>query len=141
MAKQTITKLIDDISGGAADETIKFAYDGVEYEIDLSTKNANALRAQLEPYLYGARKVGKSATSTRGRGGDNVKRLPTAQERELRQQMRTWLRDNGWTVPDRGRISAELENAYETRTKGPNATQPARKGTKKAGVPAAEFTA
>jgi hypothetical protein len=40
MAKRTIHMLIDDIDGGDADETVKFAVDGVQYEIDLSKKNA-----------------------------------------------------------------------------------------------------
>ena len=40
MAKQIIHKLVDDIDNGDADETVKFALDGIQYEIDLSEKNA-----------------------------------------------------------------------------------------------------
>jgi hypothetical protein len=47
MAKETITKLIDDLDGGEAHETVKFGLDGHSYEIDLSTKNANKLRNAL----------------------------------------------------------------------------------------------
>jgi hypothetical protein len=43
VAKQTITKLIDDLDKGEADETVKFGLDGVQYEIDLSAKNAAKL--------------------------------------------------------------------------------------------------
>jgi len=36
--------LEDDLEGGKADETVKFALDGIQYEIDLSEKNAQKLR-------------------------------------------------------------------------------------------------
>jgi hypothetical protein len=36
--------LEDDYDGGSADETVSFALDGAEYEIDLSSKNASGLR-------------------------------------------------------------------------------------------------
>jgi hypothetical protein len=39
-----VTYLVDDIEGGDADETVKVNLDGTEYEIDLSNKNAQALR-------------------------------------------------------------------------------------------------
>ena len=38
VAKQIIHKLVDDLDGGDADETVKFALDGVQYEIDLSER-------------------------------------------------------------------------------------------------------
>ena len=43
MAKQIIHKLVDDLDGGDADETVKFALDGVQYEIDLSKANAGEI--------------------------------------------------------------------------------------------------
>ena len=47
MAKETITRLIDDLDGGEAHETVTFGLDGWSYEIDLSTKNATKLRNAL----------------------------------------------------------------------------------------------
>jgi hypothetical protein len=41
--------LEDDLDGGPADETVRFAIDGTSYEIDLSTTNAAAFRQQLAP--------------------------------------------------------------------------------------------
>ena len=35
MAKETITRLIDDLDKSDADETVRFGLDGIEYEIDL----------------------------------------------------------------------------------------------------------
>ena len=39
VASRTITALTDDIDGCDADETITFAFNGTQYEIDLSNKN------------------------------------------------------------------------------------------------------
>lgn len=55
MAKTVIVKLTDDLDGGDADETIVFGLDGKSYEIDLSTKNAAALRKALDKYVSAAR--------------------------------------------------------------------------------------
>ena len=42
MAKKVTVTLVDDFDGeGSADETVEFSLDGVSYEIDLSSKNAD----------------------------------------------------------------------------------------------------
>lgn len=51
MASKTVVELFDDMDGGRADETVRFALDGVEYEIDLSTEHAAALRDTLAVYI------------------------------------------------------------------------------------------
>ena len=51
MAKQIIHKLVDDLDGGDAEETVKFALDGIQYEIDLSDANAKKLRDVFAPYV------------------------------------------------------------------------------------------
>ena len=51
MAKRTIHMLVDDIDGGEADETVRFAVDGVQYEIDLSTLDFRGLRGCEGPCL------------------------------------------------------------------------------------------
>lgn len=60
MAKHTFIKLIDDIDGTDADETIRFALDGVQYELELSERNADKLREVLSPYAAAGRKVGRT---------------------------------------------------------------------------------
>lgn len=60
MAQTVIVKLTDDLDGGDADETIIFAVDGKTYEIDLSTKNATALRKDLEKYASKARPANRN---------------------------------------------------------------------------------
>jgi hypothetical protein len=107
MAQKVTVLLVDDIDGGAADETVSFSLDGVSYEIDLSTKNATAFRDAMASYVGTARRVGgraggRGAATRRRSGGDNR----TAQIRE-------WARANGHKVNERGRIPASIVEAYE----------------------------
>jgi hypothetical protein len=54
MAQKVTVALEDDLDGGPADETVRFEFDGTEYEIDLSAKNARAFRTTLAPFLEDA---------------------------------------------------------------------------------------
>lgn len=66
MAKKVTVTLVDDVDGEApADETVEFGVDGVTYEIDLSSKNAEKLRNQLSTWVEHARRV---SGRRRGRG-------------------------------------------------------------------------
>lgn len=51
MAEKITIALEDDLDGGPADQTVRFRLGGAEYEIDLSKKNAAALRKKLAPPL------------------------------------------------------------------------------------------
>ena len=57
MAQRVRVVLVDDLDGGAADETVTFGLDGVSYEIDLNASNAGALRESLATWVGHARKV------------------------------------------------------------------------------------
>ena len=108
MAQKVQVILVDDIDGGAADETVSFSLDGVSYEIDLSTKNAAALRDGLAQYVGTARKVG-----SRSSGGRGSARRRTAGGDNRTAQIREWARSNGHAVNERGRISAKVVEAYD----------------------------
>ncbi len=58
MSQKVVVELIDDLDGGKAEETVTFGLDGRAYNIDLSGKNARALRKALAPFVGSARKVG-----------------------------------------------------------------------------------
>ena len=45
MAKQVIQRLVDDIDGSEATESISFNVDGHSYQIDLNDRHAEELRA------------------------------------------------------------------------------------------------
>ena len=70
MAREVIEKLVDDLDGGEATETVTFALDGTSFEMDLSKKNATAFRKSFNRYIKAARR----STSTGGR-----RRKPAAQ--------------------------------------------------------------
>jgi hypothetical protein len=57
VASKTVVELFDDLDGGRADETVRFALDGVEYEIDLSRTNAAALRDVLAEFVAHAHRT------------------------------------------------------------------------------------
>lgn len=106
MAQRVQILLVDDLDGGEATETVTFALDGVTYEIDLSTKNAQSLRDNLAGYIDAGRRVS-------GRRGKNA-RLSRAGDSEL-SKIRKWARENGHKVSDRGRISKQISDAYANR--------------------------
>ncbi len=108
MAQQIITQLVDDIDGKdikQGGETVRFAVDGVAYEIDLNDKNAKRLRQSLSVYVQHGRKVG----GRRSGAGPAAKRKSNKTDLAA---MRQWARDNGYDVSDRGRISREVQKAY-----------------------------
>lgn len=111
MAQQTIIQLIDDLDGtqfaDGKGETVKFSLDGVDYEIDLTAKNAKKFRDSLALFVESARKVSGRGVR-RARNG----RQPARTDREQLQSVREWGRSNGYEVSDRGRIPAVVFEAY-----------------------------
>ncbi|HSE70187.1 MAG TPA: Lsr2 family protein [Nocardioidaceae bacterium] len=101
MAQRVNVVLVDDLDGNEASETVTFGLDGVDYEIDLSEANAEKLRKALETYVEAGRRVGgRRRKSQRSGGGTSAA------------DIRAWARENGWDVPERGRVSAEVREAY-----------------------------
>ena len=95
--------LEDDYDGGVAEETVTFALDGAEYEIDLSGENATKLRDQLAGWIGHARKTGGRRKKTAVKTGDSASTS----------EIRAWAVANGHDVSSRGRVSAEVREAYE----------------------------
>jgi len=72
-----VTRLVDDLDGGAATETVRFGLDGIGYELDLSAANAVMLRAVLGRYVDAARRVQDGAARrTRTAGVPAVRAAP-----------------------------------------------------------------
>ncbi|NGN91635.1 Lsr2 family protein [Nocardioides sp. KC13] len=105
MAKKVQIILEDDIDGSEAAETVSFALDGTNYEIDLSEANAAKLRDSLALFIGHAQKI-------TGRRGGGAKKA-AASGGSTPKVMREWAKANGYTVPDRGRIPAEVREAFE----------------------------
>jgi len=111
MAQKVQVLLVDDIDGGTADETVTFALDGVSYEIDLTSAHAAELRDALGTWVGHARKVGGRSSS--GRGGSSGGGASRPRRSSDAGAVRTWAKENGYDVSERGRISAEIRDAYE----------------------------
>jgi Lsr2 len=112
MAQRVNVVLVDDIDGSEAAETVTFGLDGVQYEIDLSAENADKFRDVLAPYVGHARRSGgrrRSAGGARSNGSAAASSRSGASAADIR----AWARENGWDVPDRGRVSAEVREAYD----------------------------
>ena len=109
MAQKVHIVLEDDIDGSEASETVSFALDGTSYEIDLNDKNAAGLRDALAAYIGHGRKV--SAGARRGRRSSSA--AGQGNGAHSAKEIRDWARSNGRKVPDRGRIPAEVREAFD----------------------------
>ena len=78
MAQKVQTLFIDDLDGSAAEGTVRFGLDGVEYEIDLSAEHSRELRDALARYVGAARRVGGNTNRPprSGRRGSAAGRTP-----------------------------------------------------------------
>jgi Lsr2 len=108
MAQKVQVVLIDDIDGGEATETVTFGLDGATYEIDLSDRNASQLRDALAHWVGNARRVSGRPTRPSGRRGGGSSSSSSSDTTAIR----AWAKENGYKVSERGRISAEVQQAY-----------------------------
>ncbi len=104
MARQVQTKLIDDLDESEASGTIRFGYEGGEYEIDLNEQHLQEFEEFLAPYIEHGRRLRDGQRRGR-RGGQQTKRDLSA--------IRQWAREQGYEVADRGRIANEILAKYD----------------------------
>jgi hypothetical protein len=130
VAQHVETRLVDDLDGSEADETVTFALAGRQYEIDLSGENAAKLRESLASFVAAARRSGGRQRPTATR---SAPRAAVASDREHTAAVREWARQNGHDISDRGRIPNSVLEAYEQRNAVPSATadEEAPKGKRK----------
>jgi len=115
MAQKVDVKYVDDLDGSDAAGTVAFALDGKSYEIDLSDDNAARLRDSLSAFVAAARRSGSSARRGRGqRTATEVATAPVRADREVTAAIRTWARENGHEVSERGRIPKAVVEAYQS---------------------------
>lgn len=109
MAQHTITKLVDDVDGSEASETVVFGLDGTAYEIDLNEAHAEDLREVLSPYVTVARRAGSQSG---GRGKRSRASSSAAAGDVNPKDVRAWAQANGIEVSARGRINAGVLEQY-----------------------------
>lgn len=122
MAQRVTVALVDDLDGGVADETVAFGLDGVWYEIDLSTDNAETMRNRLTDFVEAARRVrhpknanrapvGKTTTPT-GKRRDWPLGRPERLTSELAVRIREWAARKGIPLNPLGRFPDKVVNDY-----------------------------
>lgn len=106
MAQKVQVTLLCDLDDGNvdADETVQFSLGSNAYEVDVCAKHAQQIREGLEPFVAHAR---KASTGTARR------RPATASGRQQTASIRTWAKDHGIQVNERGRIPASVVKEYE----------------------------
>jgi hypothetical protein len=117
MAQKVHVAFVDDLDGGEAERTVVFGVDGKQYEIDLSERNVAMLLDILAPYVGAARKVG---------GGSRTPRMSSVPRtnREDTKAIREWATTQGMNVSSRGRIAADVLEAYKARGEKSAAEEP-----------------
>jgi Lsr2 len=124
MAERIVRQLIDDIDGteiaDGGGERVEFSIRGVDYQIDLSSANIAKMDKALKPYLQAAAKVrgsktrrsaktdGKPAATKQAAKANGIAKSSAEQQAAIRD----WARANGHEVAARGRIKAEIVEAF-----------------------------
>jgi len=124
MAKEVFTRLIDDITKEPVPEgqgeSVQFSLDGRTYELDLNDKNAKKFHDTMQFYVDHSVEV-EDAPSAPGRVGrpraSTAATKSTKRDPSQLQAIRDWANSNGYTVAPRGRIKAEIEEAYNNANK------------------------
>lgn len=109
MVKKIIEQYVSDLSGVDVPDSsgsLKFAFDGRSYEIDLTESERAQFEAAIKPYTAVARPA--QARSKSGRAGATGSSTGGVDPKLVR----TWAREHGHQVPDRGRIPAPVVEAY-----------------------------
>lgn len=111
MAKKVYVQLVDDIDDKPIDtggEHITYSVNGVDYEIDLSDKNAKEFHRKLDYYIEHSQKVGGKRGKKPTAGSSGAKR-----DANQTKAIREWAKSNGHNVSARGRIPADVEQAFD----------------------------
>lgn len=114
MAKSVTTRIIDDLDGKSTASTVRFSFDGVQHEIDLSADNLAKFTKVVAPYVAAARKV----TATKAAPGGRARRRSAALNGSRPSSadtgnIREWANSHGFSVSARGRIAAEVISAFQ----------------------------
>ncbi|WP_329462028.1 histone-like nucleoid-structuring protein Lsr2 [Streptomyces sp. NBC_01431] len=106
MAQKIVTIYTDDLTGEETQEaaTHTLVVDGVGYEIDLGPDSYDKLLEAVAPFTKAGRRIkaGHLRTAQKASGG----RTDTA-------AIRAWAKENGYEINSRGRVPAEVREAYD----------------------------
>ncbi|MGW8379338.1 Lsr2 family protein [Streptomyces sp. ODS28] len=115
MAQKVITIYTDDLTGEETEDakTVTFSIDGVAYEIDLSPESKDKFLEDMGPYMKAGRRSGRikdsvkpGAVTRKSAGRSQGGTQDTA-------KIRAWAKEQGYEVNERGRVPANIREAYE----------------------------
>lgn len=115
MVQRVQSVLVDDLDGRSpAEETVSFALDGVNYEIDLSSANAERFREAVRPWQEHGRRLARAGRHPRterrrGRAAATRARIDPAKSRAIR----VWAEENGFKISARGKIPDAVHRAFD----------------------------
>lgn len=112
MAQKVRVRLVDDLDGSEARETVSFALDGRPREIELSHENAAKFRRLMEPYMERSRPARPTNLA--------AKCTPPLTQAALREEgvaIRAWAEEHHLPVNPLGRIPELTRKAWERHTK------------------------
>lgn len=118
--------MVDDLDGTPSDDvsTVTFGLDGVEYEIDLTSSNAENLRKEFEEFVAAARRTGgrlrRGSPASRGSSEPGEAAL-----------VREWALESGYELSGRGRIPSHVIEAYREAKAEASKGSAKRKTTRK----------
>ena len=116
MAEIFIRQFIDDLDGKPIDaglgHEVTFSYQGADYRIDLRPTNADKIEAVFAPYVKAAEKV-SSASKSRPKTSAVMKTSGSGRSVEQLKAIRDWAGNNGFDVSPRGRIKADVIDAFD----------------------------
>jgi hypothetical protein len=101
----------DDTPGS---QTVHFALEGANYEIDLCDEHVKDLHEALATYVAAGRRTSGGGTRGRAAGRSAATGRRGGNDRQRTQDIRQWARSNGLSVNERGRIPAEIVAQYES---------------------------
>ncbi|WP_280431631.1 histone-like nucleoid-structuring protein Lsr2 [Nocardia brasiliensis] len=131
MAKKVI--LVDDITGEDITEglggTLPFMWDGDKYVIDLGIKNRDKYQKLIQPLIDAARRptedeqymfgggAGRRNPARGSKPGSPAKKADGPSRDEIRAWMATDAKFRDREISDRGRVPADILEAYEAANK------------------------
>ena len=103
MAQKVQVTYVSDLSGDPAQETVRFALDGTDYEIDLSAGESAGLRNDMAEWIAAARRKPGSRARSRSR----------RQGRTDLPEIREYARERGYDIKERGRVPQQIISEYD----------------------------
>ncbi|WP_326617712.1 Lsr2 family protein [Streptomyces decoyicus] len=102
MAQKIVTIYTDDLTGEESSEaaTHTFSLDGVSYEIDLGPDSYEQMLEAFGPFIKASRKTGRVRKARKAAASDTA-------------AIRAWAKEQGYQVNERGRVPADIREAYQ----------------------------